>query len=82
MGNLNVRKHGVRNTIQNSWCIMDKKGIIPSSTLTCKVGNGTSILFWSDTWCDGIALVILFHVLFCKDRNHLCLVSDRWQDGQ
>nr|KAJ0197253.1 hypothetical protein LSAT_V11C700380320 [Lactuca sativa] len=25
MGNLNVRKHGVRNTIQNSWCRMDKK---------------------------------------------------------
>lgn len=51
--------------------------------LILKVGNGESILFWHDRWCDGGPLKVVFPRLFSISSQKNCFISQMgyWQEG-
>nr|GEU34392.1 RNA-directed DNA polymerase, eukaryota, reverse transcriptase zinc-binding domain protein [Tanacetum cinerariifolium] len=56
---------------------LKKKGIDLLSLCSCKLGNGDSIRFWDDVWCDSQPLKVQFPRVYMLDNDKSCCVANR-----
>ncbi|GJT61640.1 putative RNA-directed DNA polymerase, eukaryota, reverse transcriptase zinc-binding domain protein [Tanacetum coccineum] len=61
---------------------LHSNGIIPMSTLKFKVGCGSNVRFWKDTWLGDGPLNRRYNRLFRLDRNEDCCIIDRISNGE
>ncbi|GKB85929.1 putative RNA-directed DNA polymerase [Tanacetum coccineum] len=61
---------------------LHSSGIIPMGTLKLKVGYGSRVRFWKDTWLGDGPLKLRYNRLFRLDRNEDCYISDRILNGE
>ena len=54
-----------------------EKGINLFDKCVCRVGDGSSVLFWHDVWEGDVAFKVRFHRVFRLDLDGCCKVSDR-----
>ncbi|GJU98861.1 RNA-directed DNA polymerase, eukaryota, reverse transcriptase zinc-binding domain protein [Tanacetum coccineum] len=67
---------GVWSSIISSYSLLHDRNFLPLGTLCRKVGNGTSIRFWKDSWNGNGPLMTRFNRLYHLDANKDCLLSD------
>ncbi|GJY49892.1 RNA-directed DNA polymerase, eukaryota, reverse transcriptase zinc-binding domain protein [Tanacetum coccineum] len=68
--------NGVWSSIISSYSLLHDRNFLPLGTLCRKVGNGTSIRFWKDSWNGNGPLMTRFNRLYHLDANKDCLLSD------
>ncbi|GKC97240.1 RNA-directed DNA polymerase, eukaryota, reverse transcriptase zinc-binding domain protein [Tanacetum coccineum] len=73
--------NGVWSSIISSYSLLHDCNFLPFGTLCRKVGNGTSIRFWKDSWIGNDPLMTRFNILYHLDANKDCLLSDRNANG-
>ena len=56
-------------------------GIIPSCSIHYKVGHGSLICFWIDTWVGDFTLRDRFNRIYHLENDKECLVCDRISNG-
>ncbi|XP_071712809.1 uncharacterized protein [Rutidosis leptorrhynchoides] len=56
---------------------LHKENILQFSYIKRKVGDGSSIRFWTDCWSGDIPLCISFNRLYHLDQNKACLLTER-----
>ncbi|GKB67722.1 RNA-directed DNA polymerase, eukaryota, reverse transcriptase zinc-binding domain protein [Tanacetum coccineum] len=70
--------NGVWAAIIGSINTLHSNGILPKETLRHRVGNGTQIKFWKDSWIGEEPLNIHYNRLFMLDLHEDCYIHDRW----
>nr|GEZ39695.1 RNA-directed DNA polymerase, eukaryota, reverse transcriptase zinc-binding domain protein [Tanacetum cinerariifolium] len=60
---------------------LHSSGIVPLNSSHFKVGDGSSIRFWKDTWLGNDPLYIRYNRLFHLENNKDCFISQRILDG-
>lgn len=73
--------NGTWANIMKSYSMLHSKDIIPMHKLRHKVGNGSSIHFWKDSWIGNGSLSSRYNRLFHLDVDANCLLSDRLSNG-
>nr|GEU51569.1 RNA-directed DNA polymerase, eukaryota, reverse transcriptase zinc-binding domain protein [Tanacetum cinerariifolium] len=73
--------NGVWSSIISSYSMLHDCNFLPLGNLCRKVGNGTSIRFWKDSWNGNGSLMTRFNRLYHLDSNKDCLLSDRNVNG-
>ncbi|GJV77025.1 RNA-directed DNA polymerase, eukaryota, reverse transcriptase zinc-binding domain protein [Tanacetum coccineum] len=68
--------NGVWASIISVYSMLHDRNIL-INTLSRKVGNGSSIRFWKDTWNGNVTLMTKFNRLYHLDANDDCFLSDR-----
>ncbi|GJT12155.1 retrovirus-related pol polyprotein from transposon TNT 1-94 [Tanacetum coccineum] len=53
---------------------LHSSGIVPLSSIRFKVGDGSSIRLWKDTWLGDEPLYIRYNILFHLDNNKDCFI--------
>ncbi|GKB30829.1 RNA-directed DNA polymerase, eukaryota [Tanacetum coccineum] len=61
---------------------LHSNGFLPSNSLSFKVGSGTRIHFWKDTWIGDSPLCTRYSRIYQLDQDKDCLIMDRFQNGQ
>ncbi|GKC78721.1 hypothetical protein Tco_1129495, partial [Tanacetum coccineum] len=59
----------------------DEAGIDIRGCHTNKVGDGSSIRFWKDTWLDDDPLYIRYNTLYHLEKNKDCFIQQRIANG-
>ena len=73
--------NGVWAKSVGSFNTLHSSGIVTKGTLKCKVGDGSSVRFWKDTWLGDGPLSTRYNRLFRLDSNEECLVNERFVNG-
>ncbi|GJV42753.1 RNA-directed DNA polymerase, eukaryota, reverse transcriptase zinc-binding domain protein [Tanacetum coccineum] len=73
---------GLWSKIVDSSNYLHYNGIIPMSTLRFKVGCGSNVRLWKDTWLRDGSLNRCYNQLFRLDRNEDCCIIDRISNGE
>ena len=60
---------------------LHSSGIVPLNSIRFKVGDGSSIRFWKDTWLGDAPLYIRYNRLFHLDNNKDCFIRQRINNG-
>ncbi|GJU46842.1 RNA-directed DNA polymerase, eukaryota, reverse transcriptase zinc-binding domain protein [Tanacetum coccineum] len=60
---------------------LHSSGIVPLNSIRFKVGDGSSIRFWKDTWLGNDPLYIRYNRLFHLENNKDCFISQRILNG-
>jgi len=60
-------------------CIFQKDGRNSLPSFPFEVGDGCSIYFWQDRWCDGAPLRDIFPALLVLAVDRDSLVADYWE---
>lgn len=69
--------NGVWAGIVGSINHLHSSGIVPLNSIRFKVGDGSSIRFWKDTWLGDAPLYIRYNRLYHLDNNKDCLIQHR-----
>ncbi|GKB00904.1 putative RNA-directed DNA polymerase, eukaryota, reverse transcriptase zinc-binding domain protein [Tanacetum coccineum] len=56
-------------------------GIVTLNTISFKVGDGSLIRFWKDTWIGDMPFCSCYSRLFRLEKDKNCLVKDRFTNG-
>ncbi|GKC19351.1 hypothetical protein Tco_1021501 [Tanacetum coccineum] len=74
-----VKKHvGPWNNIIQIVSDLHNAGLVPSSAMKRKIGDGMSTLFWHDVWINDTPLAQQFPRLFLLEEFKNVAVGDRW----
>nr|GEW05759.1 retrotransposon protein, putative, Ty1-copia subclass [Tanacetum cinerariifolium] len=60
---------------------LHSSGIVPLNSILFKVGDGSFIRFWKDTWLGNDPLYIIYNRLFHFENNKDCFISQRILNG-
>nr|GEU58469.1 WD40 repeat-containing protein [Tanacetum cinerariifolium] len=61
---------------------LHSNGIVPLNSIRFKVGDGSSIRFWKDTWLGNDRLYIRYNRLFHLENNKDCFISQQASDDE
>nr|GEV61946.1 RNA-directed DNA polymerase, eukaryota, reverse transcriptase zinc-binding domain protein [Tanacetum cinerariifolium] len=72
------KTQGIWDKIVNSINHLHSTGVIPHGSFKLKVGDGSNVRFWKDTWLRDVPLKARYNRLFHLDSHPNCLISDRF----
>ncbi|GJW17823.1 putative RNA-directed DNA polymerase, eukaryota, reverse transcriptase zinc-binding domain protein [Tanacetum coccineum] len=73
--------NGVWASIVGSIFHLHSSGIVPLNSIRFKVGDGSSIRFWKDTWLGDDPLYIRYTRLYHLEKNKDCFIQQRIANG-
>ncbi|XP_071739127.1 uncharacterized protein [Rutidosis leptorrhynchoides] len=79
---VNVSSHSTWSTLVTTCNDSVSNGFLPNDAFFTKVGNGSSVRFWFDTWCGNSSLFTRFNRLFHLDLNQQDTIANKWCNGE
>ncbi|GJU30484.1 putative RNA-directed DNA polymerase, eukaryota, reverse transcriptase zinc-binding domain protein [Tanacetum coccineum] len=76
------KTNGISAKIVGSSNYLHSNGILPVDSLRYKVGCGSLIRLWKDTWLGNSPLYLRFNILFRLEQDKDCLIIDHFSNGQ
>ncbi|GJS05059.1 RNA-directed DNA polymerase, eukaryota, reverse transcriptase zinc-binding domain protein [Tanacetum coccineum] len=73
--------NGVWASIVGSIFHLHSSGIVPLNSICSKVGDGSSIHFWKDTWLGDDPLYIRYNRLYHLEKNKDCFIQQHIAKG-
>ncbi|GKA69091.1 hypothetical protein Tco_0775155 [Tanacetum coccineum] len=73
--------NGVWASIVGSIFHLHSSGIVPLNSIRFKVGDGSSIRFWKDTWLGDDPLYIRYNILYHLEKYKDCFIQQRIANG-
>lgn len=67
--------------LRSPWINISRTWVKVEALATYKLGNGSRIRFWMDSWVDKLPLNVLFPKLFKVAINPQGSVADRWDNS-